>query len=405
MYKKGNTGLTSKKKYVCLLENGKLCYFNNYKAFQEQSHHPKEILLALAAVRVKKDKNHLSKRRSSLMSMIKPGKENLGPTLSHSTTANSDRVSIVSEQGIPNPASTPGDVSSGGNLSDFEPPNIIDNPSTSKEAEVKQRKKQRRLGTFGVRPLDDEEDCEFELITSDQRRLEFVATSIEDRDEWVSAIEAEISKALSGSQLTPSRGGRPTAAKSEIDKLLRIPGNDVCVDCGGKNPCWAVINHGTLICIECSGVHRKMGSHISKVRSLDLDQWPCDYMLIMQQIGNQKANAVWEGRLPSGNKIGPSATTQERECFINNKYLKKMYLSPISSSPLSNHLLTTIKNADFDSFIRILPHCSKFDFDKNLDGKNVTHYAACMDSPEFLLLLAWVSVFLFYLIILFTLSF
>ena len=39
-------------------------------------------------------------------------------------------------------------------------------------------------------------------------------------------------------------------------------------------PEWASINLGMLVCIECSGIHRNLGSHISKVRSLDLDEWP-----------------------------------------------------------------------------------------------------------------------------------
>lgn len=40
------------------------------------------------------------------------------------------------------------------------------------------------------------------------------------------------------------------------------------------DPEWASINLGVLMCIECSGIHRNLGSHISKVRSLDLDEWP-----------------------------------------------------------------------------------------------------------------------------------
>lgn len=40
------------------------------------------------------------------------------------------------------------------------------------------------------------------------------------------------------------------------------------------DPEWASLNLGILMCIECSGVHRNLGSHISKVRSLGLDDWP-----------------------------------------------------------------------------------------------------------------------------------
>lgn len=40
------------------------------------------------------------------------------------------------------------------------------------------------------------------------------------------------------------------------------------------DPEWASLNLGVLMCIECSGIHRNLGSHISKVRSLGLDDWP-----------------------------------------------------------------------------------------------------------------------------------
>ncbi|CAD5221332.1 unnamed protein product [Bursaphelenchus xylophilus] len=387
LHKKGNAGLTSKKKYVCLFENGKLCYYSSMKAFQEQSPHVKEVFLGLATVRVKAMKLSMQKRRSSLLNIIKPGKENLGPsnlTTSTSTMlSSSDRVSIASETGVQS-AMTPGDASSG--LSDFE----AAGQGTSEHDTVKQRKKQRRLGTFGVRPIEEaDEDAEFEIVTSDQRRLEFVANSPDERDEWVSAIESQIARAL-GSQCAQFKSGRPVANKNDIDRLLVMPGNELCADCGDKNPYWAVINIGILICIGCSGVHRKMGSHVSKVRSLDLDQWPCDYLLIMEKIGNKKANEIWERNLNPANKITPSSSTLEKEAFIEKKYAKRAYLAPLlSSQPPEIQLLNTVKSGDFDVFIRVLPHCGPRELDEIHDGRTVSHIACTLNSPEFLLLLSW----------------
>lgn len=50
-----------------------------------------------------------------------------------------------------------------------------------------------------------------------------------------------------------------------IDVLTKVLGNEKCADCGAPEPDWASLNLGVLICIECSGIHRNLGVHISKV--------------------------------------------------------------------------------------------------------------------------------------------
>ena len=51
-------------------------------------------------------------------------------------------------------------------------------------------------------------------------------------------------------------------------KLLEQFDNRFCVDCGQKSPKWASLNIGCFMCIECSGIHRQIGVHITKVRDL-----------------------------------------------------------------------------------------------------------------------------------------
>lgn len=68
----------------------------------------------------------------------------------------------------------------------------------------------------------------------------------------------------------------------------------ICCFILSLDPTWASLNLGALICIECSGIHRNLGTHLSRVRSLDLDDWPRELTLVLTAIGNDTANRVWE---------------------------------------------------------------------------------------------------------------
>lgn len=74
------------------------------------------------------------------------------------------------------------------------------------------------------------------------------------------------------------------------------------------DPDWASLNLGSLMCIECSGIHRNLGTHLSRVRSLDLDDWPSELLMVMTAIGNALANAVWEGAVEGYPKPTPESS-------------------------------------------------------------------------------------------------
>ena len=110
------------------------------------------------------------------------------------------------------------------------------------------------------------------------------------------------------------------------------------------DPDWASINLGVLICIECSGVHRKLGSHISRVRSLDLDEWPPGHLSVMTALGNRVANSIWEARL-NVKRPGPNSSQEDKERFILAKYQKRDFLAPVPSAPANISYASHLFNA------------------------------------------------------------
>ena len=95
------------------------------------------------------------------------------------------------------------------------------------------------------------------------------------------------------SSRSASTKSRPLSSE-ELVTLHAIPGNDACADCFVDYPQWASVSHGTLICLACSGAHRGLGTHISFVRSLTLDEWTDAQLALMLAGGNDKCNEFLE---------------------------------------------------------------------------------------------------------------
>ncbi|KAJ1618065.1 hypothetical protein T492DRAFT_1095392 [Pavlovales sp. CCMP2436] len=103
--------------------------------------------------------------------------------------------------------------------------------------------------------------------------------------------------------------------------IMRVPGNVICADCtAGKPPVWASSNLGVVLCLECAGVHRRLGVHVSKVLSLRLDDWTVEQVSAMVNKGNTLVNANLEASLAAGVKPSAASTASDREAFIRAKY-------------------------------------------------------------------------------------
>ncbi|KAI0294745.1 hypothetical protein BC826DRAFT_306876 [Russula brevipes] len=101
-----------------------------------------------------------------------------------------------------------------------------------------------------------------------------------------------------------------------LRELVKRPENRFCADCKHNDPRWASWNIGVFLCIRCSGIHRGMGTHISKVKSIDLDAWTPEQMGNIQKWGNRLANLYWEAHLKPGH-VPPD---HKIESFIRSKY-------------------------------------------------------------------------------------
>ncbi|XP_022924081.1 probable ADP-ribosylation factor GTPase-activating protein AGD15 [Cucurbita moschata] len=112
-----------------------------------------------------------------------------------------------------------------------------------------------------------------------------------------------------------------------LEGLLKLPENRECADCRSKAPRWASVNLGIFICMQCSGIHRSLGVHISKVRSTTLDTWLPEQVAFMQSMGNERSNCYWEAELP------PNVDNRGNQMFIRAKYEEKRWVSKNKTHP------------------------------------------------------------------------
>ncbi|TKA75182.1 hypothetical protein B0A55_05168 [Friedmanniomyces simplex] len=118
------------------------------------------------------------------------------------------------------------------------------------------------------------------------------------------------------------------------DLLKTVPGNDRCADCAAKNPGWASWNLGVFLCMRCGGLHRKLGTHVSKVKSLSMDSWSSEQVENMKKVGNVEGNKRWN---PKGVRpdlpIDADEVDSAIERFIRQKYEQRAFTTGGAAPP------------------------------------------------------------------------
>ncbi|XP_038673148.1 arf-GAP with coiled-coil, ANK repeat and PH domain-containing protein 2-like isoform X3 [Scyliorhinus canicula] len=208
-----------------------------------------------------------------------------------------------------------------------------------------------------VKPCEDIERRFCFEVVSPTKSCMLQADSEKIRQVWIKAVQASIATAYkekgeesyaekldrrsspstssldSGSELKE----RPVKGESALQRVECIAGNTSCCDCGQSDPRWASINLGITLCIECSGIHRSLGVHFSKVRSLTLDSWEPELLKLMCALGNSVINRIYEAQVDEMHLKKPNAgdSRLEKESWIKAKYVEKRFIQKpyrISSS-------------------------------------------------------------------------
>ena len=197
----------------------------------------------------------------------------------------------------------------------------------------------------------------------EQGKIIFSTRDKKESSRWVNAVSKNIEKMLNGNGFEDPTDSNSSSPNPVLDlrffkfsyfrknfsqlfwKRNQVQGNTKCADCGAKNPEWAVINLGIIVCIECSGCHRNLSVSISQVRSVMLDKLDQYFYKSMHLVGNDLFNSLYEAYLdPNIPKPSHNSERTIRESFINAKYKGLSFVSAIEDEENVNFQLYALVN-------------------------------------------------------------
>uniref|UniRef100_A0AAX7V184 Un-named sa1614 n=1 Tax=Astatotilapia calliptera TaxID=8154 RepID=A0AAX7V184_ASTCA len=232
------------------------------------------------------------------------------------------------------------------------------------------------LLTCQVKPSVEDKKC-FDLI-SHNRTYHFLAEDEAECVAWMSVLTNSKQEALSMALDGGRKGGGGSESSVEdltraiTDDIKRMPGNNSCCDCGAPDPGWLSTNLGILTCIECSGIHREMGVHVSRIQSLSLDSLGTSDLLLARNVGNSGFNEILEANLLK--------TNTGRKDFILSKYQDVNFVrrSHSSTSALRLRLQEATKSCDIYTLIQLYAQRAELSQPLHEKGETALHLAVLL---------------------------
>ncbi|XP_023851555.1 arf-GAP with SH3 domain, ANK repeat and PH domain-containing protein 1 [Salvelinus sp. IW2-2015] len=213
------------------------------------------------------------------------------------------------------------------------------------------------LLTCQVKPSLEDKKC-FDLI-SHNRTYHFLADDEPVCVAWISVLTNSKQKALNVALDERKSSGDNSVedlTRAITEDIRRMPGNNMCCDCGAPDPTWISTNLGILTCIECSGIHREMGVHYSRIKSLSLDKLGTSELMLAKNMGNSGFNEIVEANVLSPS-LKPTAESDMmvRKDFILCKYMECQFAQHSSSSfsTLRRNLQEAVCSRDIFSLLQL----------------------------------------------------
>ncbi|DAZ99581.1 TPA: hypothetical protein N0F65_001409 [Lagenidium giganteum] len=219
----------------------------------------------------------------------------------------------------------------------------------------------------------------FEVIDSSQAKLLLQATSEADMIDWIEAARKSTESML-------EKQSHRMTVHPEQQKFIQelTTNNPSCADCGQSPSEWVSINIGCFLCIECSGIHRSLGVHVSKVRSLTLDSWEMPLLtLLRDSLGNTVVNSVWEHTLPAGwTRPTPTTPRDDKAKFIKAKYSFHGFteFSDMRPDELNAKFFDSAKQGEVKQLMWCIAHGTDVNSRKEHTQETALHLAASSGS-------------------------